>query len=87
MPILQQDYITGNQYVGYEWYGTCTYDSWFGSYSGVATAYYIHTWSSATINSISFGQQGKVAGISVSITNQQNSFIGYSSDRTFGVYP
>ena len=27
-------------YVGYKWYGSCTYDSGFGAYDGVATAYY-----------------------------------------------
>ncbi len=27
-------------YVGYKWYGSCTYDSGFGSYDGVVTAYY-----------------------------------------------
>lgn len=27
-------------YVGYKWYGSCTYDSEFGSYDGVVTAYY-----------------------------------------------
>ena len=30
-------------YVGYKWYGSCTYDSGFGSYDGVATAYYAPT--------------------------------------------
>ena len=27
-------------YVGYKWYGSCTYDSGFGAYDGVVTAYY-----------------------------------------------
>lgn len=30
-------------YVGYKWYGSCTYDSGFGAYDGVATAYYAPT--------------------------------------------
>ena len=30
-------------YVGYKWYGSCTYDSGFGAYDGVATAYYFPT--------------------------------------------
>ena len=30
-------------YVGYKWYGSCTYDSGFGAYDGVATAYYVPT--------------------------------------------
>ena len=30
-------------YVGYKWDGSCTYDSGFGAYDGVATAYYVPT--------------------------------------------
>jgi len=86
-----QDYIHANpndsSYVGYKWYGSCTYDSKFGTYNGVATAYYIHTWSSAHITSLTFGVEGKTAGLSVSIDNMQKSFIGYSNDKIFGVYP
>lgn len=74
-------------YVGYKWYGSCTYDTWFGNYSGVATAYYIHTWSSAHINSITFGVEGKTAGVSMDIENRDKSFPAYSFDKTFGVYP
>lgn len=74
------------QYVGYQWYGTCTYDSNFGSYNGVATAYYVHTYSKAEVSSVSFGVEGKTAGISATISNQAYSFTAYSSDKTFGTY-
>ena len=76
----------GVGYVGYKWYGSCTYDANFSSYNGVATAYYFHTYSRAEISSISFGVEGKTAGVNVNITEQQYSFPAYSSDRTFGVY-
>lgn len=86
-----QDYvygtnITGFGYVGYKWYGSCTYDSDFGVYNGIATAYYIHTWSSAQLTGVSFGAAGKTAGIEATIEASSNSFTGYSSDKTFGVY-
>lgn len=74
-------------YIGYRWYGSSTYDFWFGNYSGVATGYYIHTWSSAQITGIKFGVDGKSAGIEVTISSGDKSFTAYSNDKTFGVYP
>lgn len=74
-------------YVGHKWSGVCTYDRWFGNYNGVATAYYIHTYDSATLNGVSFGFQGKTAGISADITHSEKSFTAFSSDKSFGVYP
>jgi len=60
-----QDYIfdksilaSNKGYVGYKWAGDVTYDDWFGSYSFIATSYYIHTYSTATLDSITFGIQG-----------------------------
>ena len=87
-----QDYksyvnLTGSvDYIGYSWSGLCTYDTYFGSYSGVATSYYVHTYDSCTINSISFGVNGTVAGITADLSDAAKSFIAYSSDKTFGVY-
>ena len=72
-------------YVGYEWYGSCTYDLDFAYYSGIATAYYIHTWNTTTISSITFGYDGKAAGIEVQLSSQANSFLAYSSDKRFGM--
>ncbi len=74
------------RYVGHTFSGLCNYDRYFGSMSGIATAYYIHTWSSATISSVSFGIEGKTAGINATISGSSNSFIAYSADRRFGVY-
>lgn len=87
-----QDYIYSTNmgclyhYVGETWSGLCNYDSWFGSYSGVATAYYIHTYSSASLSGVEFGVDGKTAGISASISKESDSFTGFSSDTRFGVY-
>ncbi|WP_167957727.1 hypothetical protein [Anaerosporobacter faecicola] len=84
-----QDYVrtTGlyNYYIGYKWSGLCNYDTWFGNYSGIATAYYIHTYKSASISSVSFGVDGKNAGINASISNESNSFQCFSNDKKFGV--
>ncbi len=86
-----QDYIyqglIEGKYVGYKWYGSCTYNSSFGSYSGLATSYYIHTWSNAVINSIGFNASTTGAGLVLGITNAHNSFPAYSTDTPFGVYP
>lgn len=87
-----QDYTKREQngsvsYSGYKWFGYTTYDNWFGNYSGVATAYYIHTWNSTSITGVTFGYDGKSAGINVTFSTDSNRFIGFSSDKTFGVYP
>lgn len=85
-----QDYMynknTDSRYVGYKWYGSCTYDSNFGTYSGVATAYYIHTYDKANISSISFGLNGKTGGLGIEISSNENSFTAFSADKTFGTY-
>ena len=85
---LQDEYqayaLTQSLYVGYRWYGSCTYDYNFVYYSCVATGYYIHTYSSAEITGINFGVDGKTAGISVSISNVQKSFEAYSADLKLG---
>ena len=73
-------------YLGFEWYGSCTYDSNFASYDGVATAYYIHTYSTAKINSIEFGYDGKKAGLNVNLANVTNSFTAFSADTPMNNY-
>lgn len=44
---LQDEMIIGTklktQYVGYRWFGACTYDAGFSSFDAAATAYYVHT--------------------------------------------
>lgn len=82
-----QDHWKSGYYVGHKWSGLCTYDRWFGNYNGVATAYYIHTYDSASLESVSFGFDGKTAGISATITNSVKSFTAFSADKSFGVYP
>lgn len=68
-----QDHWKSGYYVGHKWSGLCTYDRWFGNYNGVATAYYIHTYDSASLESVDFGFDGKTAGISATITNSVKS--------------
>ena len=71
---------TFTTYVGYIWYGACTYDSQFASFDAVATSYYTHTYSSATINGVTFGVQGKNAGVTIDVSKGSKSFTGYSID-------
>lgn len=83
-----QDYKTPNSlgvatYVGKYWSGYCTYSQNFANYSGVATGYYAHTWSSTVINSVTFGVTNKEAGVQISFSSAQHSFDAYGLDRTF----
>lgn len=80
-------YGIGDNYIGQHWSGLCTYDSWFGQYNGIATAYYIHTYDSAKLNGVTFGVEGRTAGISASIEFAEDSFTAFSNDKAFGVYP
>lgn len=84
--IYTSDFGYTNHYVGAIWCGLCNYDSYFSTYSGVATAYYIHTYSSASLSGVQFGVSGKTAGIEASISSKSDSFTGFSSDKRFGVY-
>lgn len=70
-------------YLGSKWSGTCYYSQSFTNFSGVATAYYIHTFDSAEIEDISFGVTGKEAGVDVTISSTSKSFVAYSSDKLF----
>jgi hypothetical protein len=90
----QQDYAvrTGSvgsgtialwDYVGKHFADQVVYDRNFVNYSGVATSYYIHTWSSASISSVTFGVEGKTAGVSASISDVPDSFTCFSTDTKF----
>ncbi len=86
-----QDYVTDNvnnpEFIGKGWSGVCTYTSDFAYYNGIATAYYVHTWSRANISSVSFNVSGSpagvVGGINIQITNNQYSRKEYSADASF----
>lgn len=89
-----QDYIKLNvvdrwvdaedcSYMGKHFAGQVTYDSNFALLDGVATSYYIHTYSNASIKSVTFGISGKSAGIDATIENEYQSFPGYSTDVRF----
>lgn len=73
-------------YVGYQWYGSCTYDASFSSFEGVATAYYIHTYSTSNIDGIEFGLDGKTAGVQFDISEEELSMTAYSSDTPMNQY-
>lgn len=80
---LQDRFIstpTFSCYIGYKWYGSCTYDSSFATYDAIATSYYIHTYRNAKISSINFGVNGSTAGLNTTITNINNSFTAFSTD-------
>lgn len=70
-------------YIGKHFAGLARYDSKFSSYDGVATSYFVHTYSSASISSVKFGVSGKTAGIDFTITNEQYSFPAFSNDARF----
>ncbi|MGE6227571.1 hypothetical protein [Paenibacillus chitinolyticus] len=70
-------------YIGKHFSGLTRYDQSFGSVSGNATTYYLHTYSSASISSIQFGISGKVAGLQYTITDSQYSWPAFSSDKKF----
>lgn len=83
-----QDYTYGvfsRKYVGYKWYGSCTYNSSFESYNGIATAYYIHTFRNAQITSISFNSNSNGYGLPCNISVSDEYFQAYSVDKPFGV--
>ena len=86
-----QDYVTTVEfdvgsfpltYVGYRWYGCCTYDANFAHYTGNATSYYAHTWRSADISNISLGVSTETLGIDITFSNNDYSFAAYSSGDT-----
>lgn len=77
-----QDYVSGTRYIGYRWYGSCTYGSNFANFSGTATAYYAHTYKTAYINNITF-TGGLQPGVTIGIANQSNAFKVYSTDTRF----
>mgnify|MGYP006973104394 CR=1 FL=1 len=79
--------VLGNYlYVGCKWSGSCTYDAKFSTYSGVATAYYTHTYSTATIDNVKFGIDGKSGGVDVVVSNKEVSFTAYSNDTPLRAY-
>lgn len=77
-----QDYVSGTKYIGYRWYGSCTYGSNFANFSGIATAYYVHTYETAYIKSVTF-TGGSQPGVSIEIANQSHAFKAYSTDTRF----
>lgn len=78
-----QDKIINGTYQGEEWYGWCIYDSSFGSYSGYAYAFYIHTYSSCVINSITLGATPDGHIYEVEFTNAAYSFEVRSTSTKF----
>lgn len=81
---LSSNSLVNSGYIGYRWYGSCTYDSNFSSFACIATGYYIHTYGSAEIKDIQFGVEGKTAGLSVNIEKVTKSFTAFSSDKRLG---
>lgn len=70
-------------FIGKEWYGDCTYDYDFTYYNGIATAYYVHTWNTATLTGVSFGIGVDQVALGFNIQNEEHSFKGYSNDKSF----
>ncbi|MPM05590.1 hypothetical protein SDC9_51880 [bioreactor metagenome] len=77
-------YLSGAySYIGKEWSGSCTYDSNFGSYSGIATGYYVHTWETAVLSSVTFGVNNQTAGVNFTIIDEAYFFQAFGSDKVF----
>lgn len=70
-------------YIGKHFAGLARYNSNFANYDGIATTYYIHTYESASIQSVDFGVQGQSAGVKATLINKQYSFPAYSDDTGF----
>lgn len=71
---------TPRSYVGYYWYGACTFSADFASIGGIATAYYIHTYDTTTITGIHYGIPLRPGGVDILTSDQAASFTAYSSD-------
>jgi len=71
-------------YLGDGFAASITYDYNFVNYNGYARTFYVHTWQTAQISSITFGGSGTTFGVNISITNSQYSFKAFNgSDATF----
>ncbi|SFD59624.1 hypothetical protein [Bacillus sp. UNCCL81] len=71
-------------YLGHGFSAGVQYDSNFANYNGKARTFYVHTWSNASISSITLGVSGKTFGADIQITNSANSFTIYNgSDASF----
>ena len=80
---LQDGCPNPKSYVGQNWAGVCTYDQGFGAYSGVATAFYAHTYDAPAGYTLFFGP----VGVGAEPVLEESMVTMYSSDATFGNYP
>ena len=78
-----QDRIVNNTYQGEEWYGWCIYDNNFGSYSGYAYAFYVHTYNDCVISSITLSASPSDASFDVVLVNEQFGFDVRSNSTRF----
>lgn len=74
---------SGLDYMGSHWSIVGKFDDNFTYFHGIATEYYVHTWSSSSINSVNFGVDGKKAGVSVDINNTSHYFTVFGADTSF----
>lgn len=71
-------------YLGDGFAASITYDYNFVNYNEYARTFYVHTWETAQINSITFGGHGTTFGVNISITNSRYSFKAFNdSDAHF----
>lgn len=73
------DEIIGSKYVGYKWYGSATYPSNFANFNANAKSFYVHTYYSAVIQSMSLGIQGISGYVDLSISNNSYYFKAQSN--------
>lgn len=74
--------VSSYNYIGKHFSAMVIYDSNFKNFNGYARTCYTHTWSSAQIDSVSFGTDGNAYTFQLSISNARYSFSCYSSGET-----
>ncbi len=75
-------FFSSYKYIGKHFAAMVIYDSNFANFNGYARTNYIHTWSNAQIENVSFGANGDSPTFQVTIANSSKSFNCFSTSET-----
>ena len=75
-------FFSSYKYIGKHFAAMVIYDSNFANFNGYARTNYIHTWSNAQIENVSFGANGDSPTFQVTIANSSKSFTCFSTSET-----
>lgn len=82
--VIKVDEYFSVSYLGKHFASQGIYDSNFVNATGNAASYYIHTWKSCQITSLTLtGKTDKTAGLSVTLSNYAESFTAFSGDKRY----